>query len=82
MSKTTQRKSAAFELGCKDGMGGLPIRKTVKRAVKQSYLSGYHAARSDRIRNARLAKGIPDPPREDWGPEPVQHEVPRPYRGY
>lgn len=82
MSKTSQRNEAAFRDGAEDGMSGRPAKGSIKREVKQSYLSGYHAARSDRIRNARLAKGIPDHPREDWGPEPTQHEVPRPYRGY
>lgn len=67
MSKTRQRKEAAFQQGCKDGQTGFGIRwKT--HPFLADYMQGYRAARMDVMLNAkaRAAKRLePDLDREN-----------------
>jgi hypothetical protein len=82
VSKTTQRRAAAFSKGYADARANKPSKWTGHRSLKKQYVNGHQIGVMDRQRNHRIRMGIPDPPRDDWGPEPTQHEVARPYRGF
>lgn len=82
MSKTTQRRSAAFSKGYADSMASKPSKWNGHRSLRNTYKEGFDCGVSQRSYNHRKRMGVPDPIREDWGPEPVQHEVPRPFRGF
>jgi hypothetical protein len=78
MSKTSQRKQAAFESGAKDGFEGRP-RKKVDRSLKESYNSAYDAGRADRRRSKLTPEARAKEHEEylerrrEWGPEPTQY---------
>lgn len=86
MSKTTQRRAAAFGKGYSDAKAGKPSKWNGDRALKNTYKEGHACGLSERSYNHRVRErqrlGLPDPVLDDLGPDPVQHEVPRPFRGF